>query len=151
MNTSPTRKTRKALLTVAPETRAPAKPPKAPKAKTPKAKATPPPTVDPLAGVTIKAQVLTYKPDYHRARIQIKTPTGRYCKLVPGVRTTTKAEALASAQAYRERILASGEVPAQAPRPDRFGWDAEAAEGMTLTTVDGQVIPLGGPDADDPA
>jgi len=116
-----TPKTRKAPK-AAPKTRA-KKPPKV---------ETLMPTPDPLAGVTIRAEVLTYKPDLHRPRVHITTPTARYYKLVPGVRTTTKAEALASAHAYRERILASGEVPPQAPRPDRFGWDEEAAEGMTL-------------------
>jgi hypothetical protein len=30
---------------------------------------------------------------------------------------------------------------------NRFGWDEDDAEGMTYTTVDGQVIPLG--DADE--
>jgi hypothetical protein len=66
---------------------------------------------------------------------------------VPGVRTTTKAEALTASQQYRASILASGILPpkgerqpkatpaaAQAtatpPRPDRFGW----AEGdLTVT------------------
>jgi hypothetical protein len=68
-----------------------AKPPKA-TPKPPKAKATqtkalpvePPPEAvpapDPLAGVTIRAEVLTYAPDYHRPRIHIKTPAGRYYK-----------------------------------------------------------------------
>jgi hypothetical protein len=88
----------------------------APKAKTAKGKASTPPA-DPLAGVTITAEVLTYKPDLHRPRVHIKTPTGSYDKLVPGVRTTTKAEALASAQAYREAILASGELPPKGERP----------------------------------
>jgi hypothetical protein len=32
---------------------------------------------------------------------------------------------------------------------DRFGWDEDDAEGMTLTTVDGEVIPLGGPNEED--
>jgi hypothetical protein len=114
-----------------PKAKATPKPPQAkrPKAKTAKApEATPAP--DPLAGVTIRAEVLTYKPDYHRPRIHIKTPTGHYYKLVPGVRTATKAEALTAAQQYREAILASGELPpkgerqpkATPPRPDRFGW-----------------------------
>jgi hypothetical protein len=39
--------------------------------KTPKVK-TPPP--DPLAGVTIRAQVLTYKPDLHRWYIRESCP-----------------------------------------------------------------------------
>jgi hypothetical protein len=69
-----------------------------------------------LAGVTITAEVLTYKPDLHRPRIHIKTPTGTYDKLVPGVRTTTKAEALQAAQAYRESILASGVLPPKGER-----------------------------------
>ena len=126
--------------------------PKTPKAKTPKAKApkaSPRPPADPLAGVTIKAEVVTYRADWHRPRVHITTPTGTYDKLVPGVRTTTKAEALASAQQYCASIMARGELPPRKPRPDRFGWDESAAEGLTLTTVDGRVIPLGGPDADD--
>jgi hypothetical protein len=99
--------------------------PKPSKAKTPKAptaKAAKTPTPDPLAGATIRAEVLTYKPDLHRPRVHITTPTGRYYKLVPGVRTTTKAEALTAAQAYREPILASGQLPPRVsvrPRPPR--------------------------------
>jgi hypothetical protein len=111
--------------------------PKPSQAKTPKAKTVPVekapeaiPSPDLLAGVTIRAEVLTYQPDYHRPRIYIKTPAGSYYKLVPGVRTATKAEALTKAQAYRESILASGELPPKGerkpkaipPRPDRFGW-----------------------------
>lgn len=112
---------------------------KTPQATAPQAVPTPPPAPDPLAGVTIRADALTYAADDHRPRIQIKTPAVSYYKLVPGVRTATKAEALTAAQAYREQILASGELPpkgerqpkatpitAQAPatppRPDRFGW-----------------------------
>lgn len=84
--------------------------------KPPKAKA-PTPQADPLAGVTIRAEVMRYKPDLHRPRVRITTPTGSYYKLVPGVRTTTKAEALAAAQAYRESILASGQLPPKGERP----------------------------------
>jgi hypothetical protein len=94
---------------------APAKTPKAPALKVEKAP-TPAPTPDPLAGVTIRAEVLTYKPDDHRPRILIKTLTNRYYKLVPGVRTTTKAEALTAAQQYREAILASGVLPPKGER-----------------------------------
>jgi hypothetical protein len=32
---------------------------------------------------------------------------------------------------------------------NRFGWDADAAEGMTLTHLDGTVEPLGDPEDDD--
>jgi hypothetical protein len=59
--------------------------------------------------------------------VHIKTPTGTYYKLVPGVRTTTKAEALQEAQACRERILTSGVLPpkgeprAKAPAPTTAG------------------------------
>ena len=77
--------------------------------KTPKAT----PAPEPLAGVSIRAEVLTYQPDYHRPRILIKTPTTRYYKLVPGVRTTTKAEALTAAQQYRASILALQEQRAE--------------------------------------
>jgi hypothetical protein len=91
------------------------KPPKAAKA-TPKPKATKAPTPDPLAGVSIRAKVMTYTPDLHRPRIHIKTPTGAYYKLVPGVRTTTKAEALTAAQNYREQILATGQLPPKGAR-----------------------------------
>jgi hypothetical protein len=35
----------------------------------------------------------------------------------PKTRKTTKAKALASAQAYREAILASGELPPKGERP----------------------------------
>jgi hypothetical protein len=53
-----------------------------PKRTTPKTpKATKAPTPDPLAGVTIRAEVMTYTPDLHRPRIHIKTPTGAYYKL----------------------------------------------------------------------
>jgi hypothetical protein len=104
-------KTPKAPLTISPE--APAKKP--PKAKAAKAAKTPAP--DALAGVSIRAEVLTYKPDLHRPRVHIKTPALTYYKLVPGVRCTTKAEALAQAQQYREAILASGQLP---PRADRL-------------------------------
>jgi hypothetical protein len=96
------------------------KPPKAAKAtpKPPKAtEAPPPPPV--LEGVTIRAEVMTYTPDLHRPRIHIKTPTGAYYKLVPGVRTTTKAEALTAAQNYREQILASGQLPPKGERQAR--------------------------------
>jgi hypothetical protein len=48
--------------------------------------------------------------------VHIKTPTGAYYKLVPGVRTTTKAEALTAAQAYRATILARGELPPKGAR-----------------------------------
>jgi hypothetical protein len=48
--------------------------------------------------------------------VHIKTPTGAYYKLVPGVRTTTKAEALTAAQAYRATILARGELPTKGAR-----------------------------------
>jgi hypothetical protein len=45
---------------------------------------------------------------------------GRYnYKLVPGVRTTTKAEALTAAQNYREQILASGQLPPKGERQAR--------------------------------
>jgi hypothetical protein len=44
--------------------------------------------------------------------VHITTPTACYYKLVPGMRTT-KAEALTAAQAYRETILASGQLPPQ--------------------------------------
>ena len=95
------------------------KTPKAAKAtpKPPKPKATKAPTPPPvLEGVTIRAKVMTYTPDLHRPRIHIKTPTGAYYKLVPGVRTTTKAEALTAAQNYREAILASGQLPPKGER-----------------------------------
>jgi hypothetical protein len=94
------------------------KPPKAAKAtpKPPKPTATKAPTPDPLAGVSIRAEVLTYKPDLHRPRIHITTPTGACYKLVPGVRTTTKAEALTAAQNYRATILARGELPPKGAR-----------------------------------
>jgi hypothetical protein len=100
-------KTTKAPLTIAPE----ASTKKPPKAKAAKAKPAPAPTPDPLAGVSIRAEVLTYRPDLHRPRLHIKTPTGTYYKLVPGVRTATKSEALLAAQMYRESILASGQLP----------------------------------------
>jgi hypothetical protein len=87
------------------------KTPKASTSKAPTPKATKAPTPDPLAGVTIRAEVMTYRPDLHRPRLHITTPTGTYYKLVPGVRTTTKAEALTAAQTYREQILASGQLP----------------------------------------
>jgi hypothetical protein len=58
-------------------------------------------------------------PDLHRPRIHITTPTGRYDKLVPGVRTTTKAEALTSAQKYREAILASGQLSPKGERKSK--------------------------------
>ena len=90
----------------------PTKTPKAAKAAT----APTPPTPDPLAGVSIRAEVLSYRPDLHRPRIHITTPTGHYYKLVPGVRTTTKADALHAAQQYREAILASGELPPKGVR-----------------------------------
>ena len=94
------------------------KTPKAAKAtpKPPKPKATKAPTPDPLAGVTIRAEVMTYTPDLHRPRLHITTPTGAYYKLVPGVRTTTKAEALTAAQHYREAILATGQLPPKGAR-----------------------------------
>ena len=62
--------------------------PKTPKAAkaTPKVK-TPSPPVDPLAGVTIKVEVLTYKPDLHRPRVHIKTPTGAYYRTRATIRT----------------------------------------------------------------
>jgi hypothetical protein len=112
--------------------RAPGKTPKAAKAtpKTPKAKAAPTPKADPLAGVTIRAEVLTYKLDLHRPRVHITTPTARYYKLVPGVRTATKAEALTAAQAYRETILTSGELPAPGVRK------VAKAKAEPLTVVD---------------
>ena len=59
---------------------------------------------------------MTYRPALHRPRIHITTPTGSYYKLVPGVRTTTKAEALTAAQNYREAILARGELPPKGVR-----------------------------------
>ena len=94
------------------------------KTKTPKAKTTQdktpvetqPPAVESLPGVTIRAEVMTYTPDLHRPRLHIKTPTGAYYKLVPGVRTTTKAEALTAAQTYREQILATGQLPPKGER-----------------------------------
>jgi hypothetical protein len=98
--------TRKPLKTATPT-------PKPPKAKTAKVAPPPPPV---LEGVTIRAEVLTYRPDLHRPRVHITTPTGRYYKLVPGVRTATKAEALTAAQTYREQILARGELPPKGVR-----------------------------------
>lgn len=92
------------------------KTPKASTAKAPTPKPTKAPTPDSLAGVTIRAEVMTYTPDLHRPRLHITTPTGAYYKLVPGVRTTTKAEALTAAQNYREQILASGELPPKGKR-----------------------------------
>ena len=37
----------------------------------------------------------------------------------------------------------------EAPRRDRFGWDEDAAEGMTITHPDGSVEPLGDPEDDE--
>jgi hypothetical protein len=108
MKASPTPKPHKATPKPAQATTKPA--------KAPAAEPTPAPTPEPLAGVSIRAEVLTYKPDYHRPRILIKTPTSRYYKLVPGVRTTTKAEALTAAQQYRASILASGILPPKGER-----------------------------------
>jgi len=136
------RQTPKAKAPVIPETVAVTPVADTPEAQAPRAN---------LAGVTIGVDAFK-KPTCYRPYIKIRFPDGiHYTKLVPGGRTATKDEALAKASAYRETVLASGELPPQAPRPDRFGWDAEAAEGMILTTVDGRVIPLGGPDAEDPA
>src|SRR5262245_557223 len=125
MKASPTSKTPttpQAPLTVeAPKPKSKAKVPKTPKApassSTAKlaqgtgAKASAQPPVNPLAGVSIRAEALSYRADLHRARVLITTPTGRYYKLVPGVRTATKAEALTAAQSYREQLLARGELP----------------------------------------
>jgi hypothetical protein len=98
-------------MPLAPKTRA--KQP--PKAKAAKATTVPPPPPV-LEGVTIQAEVLTYRPDLHRPRLHITTPIGTYYKLVPGVRTTTKAEALTAAQNYRATILARGELPPKGKR-----------------------------------
>jgi hypothetical protein len=113
-------------------------PTKAPKAKPAKAAKTL--TPDPLAGVSIRAKVLTYQPDLHQPRVHITTPTARYYKLVPGVRTITKAEALASAQQYREHILASGQLPAKSERkakpPTTPATPTRVIPGVTRVEVD---------------
>lgn len=136
----------KTPLTIASD--APATTPKAKLTKATKANATPP-TPNPLAGVTIRAEALSYREDLHRPRIFIKTPTGTYYKLVPGVRTTTKAEALQAAQAYRDSILASGQLPpkgeprANTPPPTSSGRSRRSATkkvagmpGVTRVEVD---------------
>jgi hypothetical protein len=122
-------------------TNAPVKTPKAkaPKAdKAPKAakrpkvdKATPAPVPEATAPATtsatrrtegdlsIKADVLTYAPDHHRARIHITTPERSYYKLVPGIKYAQKAEALTAALAFRDQIFTTGEVPTPGSRQDK--------------------------------
>jgi hypothetical protein len=56
---------------------------------------------------------------------------------------------LASAVEYQRIVRRGGHYVMLDPwiTLNRFGWDEEDAEGMTLTTADGTVIPLG--DTDD--
>jgi hypothetical protein len=60
------------------------------------------------------------------------------------VRTATKAEALASAQSYREAILASGELPPEGVRPVKGQTvsDLKAAADTPKPTGGTNAVPL---------
>jgi hypothetical protein len=58
---------------------------------------------------------------------------------------------LALSVEYKRIIRRDGRCVMLYPRRtlDRFGWDEDATEGMTLTRADGTVIHLGDPDDED--
>jgi hypothetical protein len=79
-----------------------------------------------------------------------RKPRGGQVWLGPAI-TTPEDPSLAWAVEYERIVRRDGRYVLEDPglTLDRFGWDEDDAEGLTLTTVDGEVIPLGEADEED--